>query len=119
MGRNAAGESFLRGFLRHSRADGFFVDVRDPSHAEGFASAARAAGRTESVRSITAANLGDLAQAEVLYQPDPMLGAQAWRRAAFGHGSWSLCGITHTTASAGVMDGIADLWSPPCSLGTP
>jgi hypothetical protein len=35
MGRNAAGESFLRGFLRHSRADGFFVDVRDPSHAEG------------------------------------------------------------------------------------
>ena len=113
MGRNAAGESFLRGFLRHSRADGFFVDVRDPSHAEGFASAARAAGRTEPVRSITAANLGDLAQAEVLYQPDPMLGAQAWRRAAFGHGSWSLCGITHTTASAGVMDGIADLLVAP------
>ena len=113
MGRNAAGESFLRGFLRHSRADGFFVEVRDPSHAEGFASAARAAGRTEPVRSITAANLGDLAQAEVLYQPDPMLGAQAWRRAAFGHGSWSLCGITHTTASAGVMDGIADLLVAP------
>jgi hypothetical protein len=44
MGRNAAGESFLRGFLRHSRAAGFFVDVRDPAHVEGFASAARAAG---------------------------------------------------------------------------
>lgn len=61
MGRNAAGESFLRGFFAHSRATEFWAQVGG----------------------------------------------------AAGHGAWSLCGITHTTSSAGAMDAIANLLTAP------
>jgi len=34
MGRNAAGESFLRGFLSHSKATEFWAQVQKPEHAQ-------------------------------------------------------------------------------------
>ncbi|NDD14455.1 MAG: glycosyl transferase, partial [Betaproteobacteria bacterium] len=43
----------------------------------------------------------------------PGIGEHALARAAYGHGSWSLCGITHTTSSAGAMDAIADVLVAP------
>ena len=43
MGRNAAGESFLRGFFLHAApADFFSVQVENNEHAEHFAAAAKA-----------------------------------------------------------------------------
>ena len=39
MGRNAAGESFLRGFSAHSRATGFRAYVQRPEHAQAYAAA--------------------------------------------------------------------------------
>jgi starch synthase len=38
MGRNAAGESFLRGFVSHSTASAFWAQVERPEHARHFAS---------------------------------------------------------------------------------
>ena len=37
MGRNAAGESFLRGFLSHSASSEFWAQVHKPEHAQHFA----------------------------------------------------------------------------------
>jgi hypothetical protein len=34
MGRNAAGESFLRGFISHSKNQEFWIQVEKPEHAE-------------------------------------------------------------------------------------
>ena len=34
MGRNAAGESFLRGFMLHSQVEEFWVQVEHPDHAQ-------------------------------------------------------------------------------------
>jgi len=42
-----------------------------------------------------------------------MIGGHAWRRAAAGHAAWSLCGITHTTASHAVMEAIIDWLMAP------
>ena len=47
MGRNAAGESFLRGFLSHSTASEFWAQVPRPEHAQHFSKAVRSAGRQE------------------------------------------------------------------------
>jgi hypothetical protein len=113
MGRNAAGESFLRGFLAYSRTDEFWAQVEQPEHARHFTATVRAAGRSEPVKAVTRHSLASLSQAGVVYYPGPGLGQHAWRRAACGHGAWSLCGITHTTASARVMDAIADLLTAP------
>jgi len=113
MGRNAAGESFLRGFLAHSRSDTFWVQVEKPEHAQHFAQTVQSFGRREAVKAVDKNSLAALAQAGTVYYPGPGIGLHAWRRAAYGHGAWSLCGITHTTSSAGAMDAIADLLTAP------
>ncbi len=113
MGRNVAGESFLRGFLSHSTSSEFWAQVQRPEHARHFASAVSSLGRSEPVRSVDKSSLGALAQAGVVYYPGPGIGEHAFHRAAFGHSAWSLCGITHTTSSAGAMDALADLLVAP------
>jgi starch synthase len=113
MGRNAAGESFLRGFASHSSASSFWAQVQKPEHARLFAAALASFGRTEPVRAVDKNDLGALEQAGVVYYPGPGIGEHAFHRAAYGLGAWSLCGITHTTSSAGAMDALADLISSP------
>ncbi len=113
MGRNAAGESFLRGFLSHSTSSEFWAQFERPEHARHFAAAVASFKRSEPVRSVDKSSLGALSQAGVVYYPGPGVGEHAFHRAAFGHSAWSLCGITHTTSSAGAMDAIASLITAP------
>ena len=113
MGRNAAGESFLRGFLTHSKASEFWAQVQHPNHAQHFAQTVQSFGRTELVKAVDKNTLGALSQVGVVYYPGPGIGEYAFHRAGFGHGAWSLCGITHTTSSAGAMDALAALVTAP------
>jgi len=113
MGRNAAGESFLRGFLSHGERGELWVQAMRREHGQHFADTARALGRDERVHVVQAGNLDQLARPGALYCPGPGIGEQAWQRSFYGHASWSICGITHTTSSARAMDAIADLLTAP------
>ena len=113
MGRNAAGESFLRGFFAYGRGDDSWAYVTQAAHGQHFADAAKGAGKTGRVHAVDKNNLPALGQIGVVYYPGPGLGEHAWQRAAYGHAAWSLCGITHTTSSAGAMDAITDLLTAP------
>ena len=113
MGRNAAGESFLRGFLKFGKSSELWIQVAIPEHAKAFELSAQAAGRTEPVKAVYKHSLAALSQPGVVYYPGPGIGEHAWQRAAYGHGVWSLCGITHTTSSAGAMDALAGLLTAP------
>lgn len=113
MGRHAAGESFLRGFLRYSTTDEFWVQVEARQHAQSFAEAARSNGRNEAVRVVEKRALGNLRDAGLLYYPGGNLSQQVQWRSFFGNEQWSVCGVTHTTASAGMMDALADLLVAP------
>lgn len=113
MGRNAAGESFLRGVFAHSRADKFYVQVSQADHGDAFQQMARTYGREAPTHVITPHNLPTLQQAGSIFHPGPGLSEHAWQRALFGHERWSLCGITHTTSSARAMDAIVELVTAP------
>ncbi len=113
MGRHAAGESFLRGFLAHGRNSEFWLQVEDQAHARAFVRAAKAAGRTGQVRVVDKHSLGSLAQPGAIFYPGPGIGAYAWQRAGFGHGAWSLCGITHTISSTSAMESLTGLLTAP------
>lgn len=113
MGRNAAGESFLRAYFQHARAEIHWAYVERESHGVAFQQAATDAGRGEPVRLAGPAELRDLKRAGVLYKPDPALPVEAWRRSMFGDAAWSLCGITHATSSARAMDYLAELPTAP------
>ena len=113
MGRNAAGESFLRGFITHSLTKEFCAYVHEPEHGQHFCKTVSSFGRNEAVKCFDKNNLGDLSLAKLLYYPGPGIGTQAFLRSAHGHNAWSLCGITHTTSSALAMDEIAALITSP------
>ena len=122
MGRNAAGESFLRGFLKHSKAAEFWVQVQQPEHGQHFAQIVNAQGRDEVVKVFDKSTLSALQNIGSVYFPGPGIGEHAFHRALAGglgtsarnpHTAWSLCGITHTTSSAGAMDALVELITAP------
>jgi starch synthase len=113
MGRNSAGASFLQGFAAHSRPGELWTYVDNRAHAKTFAQAMRILGRNEAVHVVDRKNMHTLAQAGVLHYPAPNLGALALQRASFGHGSWSLSGITHTICSSAAMDSLTNLLVAP------
>lgn len=113
MGRNAAGESFLRGFLAHSATPDFWALVGSAAHGEVFRDAVKGAGRREAVTLLDPGRTGQLAQVGTLFHPGPDIVPHAFRRSLFEDTGWSLCGITHTTSSAGAMDAITAMLAAP------
>lgn len=108
MGRMAAGEGFLEAWLRHSGVDRLYCYAAERKAAEQFAALARGGG-SAAVEWVPWAAPAGLAKPGALYLPDPGLHPHAWRRRAGDQRAYSLTGITHTTASAGAMDMVADL----------
>lgn len=113
MGRNAAGESFLRGFILYSQANEYWLQVEQAAHAQNFTETVKNLGKTLPVKVLDKNSLAALSNPGVVYYPGPGLGQHAWHRAAYGHHAWSLCGITHTTSSANAMDSLAELITAP------
>ena len=68
----------------------------------------------EHINAISRSSLQRLRTPGCLYLPGPGIGEWAGYRTRFGDNSWSLCGITHTTASLRAMDAIRSL-VPACS----
>jgi alpha-maltose-1-phosphate synthase len=113
MGRQAAGSGFLRaavaargaqpvvGYTPHKKSADLFVrtvaDI-DPTAAAQWLPA----GRPDALRKIGH-----------LYMPGPDIGGLARERLRAGPSAWSITGVTHTTASHGAMDAIADLAVAP------
>lgn len=113
MGRNAAGESFLRGFIAYSQSPDFWIQVQKAEHAQHFTQTLHAMGVNKKVNVVDSTSLGQLSQPGVVYYAGPGIGEYARHRSLFGHHAWSLCGITHTTSSAGAMDSLASLITAP------
>ena len=113
MGRNAAGESFLRA-MAEAAGDGPIWSLTETSgDADGFVAEVRRWSTTAVPRSFGVADHAQMRAIGTLFTGDPILAEDAWRRLPFGKRSWSLCGITHTTASHGAMDGITALVAAP------
>ena len=99
MGRHVAGESFLKAALRHVTDSNLWIQVENKKHISIFESFARSCGRHEAIHSINRTTLGELRKPGCVYFPGPGIGEWAQHRSKFGDASWSICGITHTTAS--------------------
>jgi glycosyltransferase involved in cell wall biosynthesis len=113
MGRHAAGEGFLRGMVRHAGFDRLVALVPRPADAEAFQAQARDLGATMALEAVPEVELHRVAETGCLMLPGPEMAGFGWRRQRIGATQFSLVGITHTTASHGAMDSIADLLTGP------
>ena len=99
MGRHSAGESFLRGFLRHGEVDRFhFWNVTGRPQAELDALVQGLHVPAQPVTWIDMRNRRKLGTPGVVQLTGPFVGREAWQRRPFGAGAYALCGLTHTTS---------------------
>lgn len=114
LGRNAASQGFLRGFVRHSGQDQFHCHAPSAKETELFHQQIKGFRRRPlSVRGIAHHLPGGLSDPGCLYFPAPDIGPHAWTRRGVGQRLYSITGVTHTICSHRVVDEIgAMLWAP-------
>ena len=112
-GRRVAGESFLKGFLRHADVEEFVILAKSTDEASEVAALVadlRPAIPLRTVGMVRPARIAPLTQ---LYYPAANFASEAWRRADSGSAAWTISGITHTTSTMGIMQGFFDLRMAP------
>ncbi len=114
MGRQAAGAAFFRAYAQSRPAQAWCFS-REREAAALFGRMLREGGSPETaVHWVGIHNVPDLAPAGLLYRPDPAIAADAWRRLQHAHPrAYSLCGVTHTTATHAVMECFAGMLTAP------
>ena len=112
-GRRVAGESFLRGFFAHAQVEEFLCLTHGPGDEEHFRAFAAREGATRPVRGVRLDSPAGIAPVDVVSYPGPNFATECWRRAPLGAAAYALCGITHTTATRAVMQGMFDLRAAP------
>ena len=113
-GRRVAGDSFLRGFLRHADVDEVVLALHGgEAAAQPVRALAQELRPQLALRAVGLLHPQKIAPVSTLFFPSPNFSAEAWRRAPYGTQAWSICGITHTTSTAAVMQEFFDLRMAP------
>jgi starch synthase len=112
MGHQAAGAGLLRAAAASDlhTVGCFTAGQAQASEAERLL---RAAGYAGQVEWVPQGHPRQLERFGTLYHPAPGIERLAWRRLGLGERRYSLCGITHATASHAVMTGLANLLVAP------
>ncbi|MEX0809186.1 MAG: glycosyltransferase family 4 protein [Dongiaceae bacterium] len=114
MGRHVAGEEFLKGYARYADVDTFYGLMIGAQNTQRFQQdLSRWTGGRAKVEIISYNQLARVAEPGTLFLPGPGLGEWAWRRRVGDQRSYSITGVTHTTASPGAMDSIVGLLIAP------
>lgn len=113
MGRHAAGEGFLKGFVEHADADVLYCYTRSSTVADQFATKARTFGNSRPVTWVDERVPARLAAVGAVHCSDPDVSPQAWRRRAGNQRSYSITGVTHTLAEGVAMDCISATLTAP------
>jgi len=104
LGRHSAGESFLRGFVRHASVERFHLwNASGVGQNQLEQLLHRVEPPARPVRWIPPTGRSSLDDPGVLHLPTPAMPEEAWRRLQHGARRYAISGITHTTASANVM----------------
>lgn len=113
MGRQAAGHGFLRAAVEARGDHPVYAFSHDAGAVQGFRAIVRAIDAAAPVDWIHAEHLARLDRVGVLYLADATVATHSRLRQRVGLTGFSLCGVTHTTASHGAMDEIAGLLREP------
>ena len=113
MGRNSAGASFLKGYFKNGDPKNFWVYAKDQKQAQSFADLLSQNSSRKDAKYISWNHFAKLKGPGNLFYPGPDFNKIAWQRRFVGECAWSICGITHTTSSANVMDAIGDYYTGP------
>ena len=120
-GRQAAGESYLKGLVRHGGYEEFFVASPSVKESKAFLALVEkwldeVSAKPETGTKVTHvpyAAIHKARQTGLVWRPDPLIGEFAWWRRRTDPYGFSICGVAHTTASDRVVNGLVDLMRGP------
>lgn len=113
MGRQSAGVGLLGAIARDAGLREIGCLAADRSHADAFVATLQGEGFGGAMAWIPPSAPQGLERFGCLYHPGPDIERLAWRRLAVGEHRYSLCGITHATASHEMMSMVANLLVAP------
>ncbi len=109
MGKGSANESFLKAFVKHSDIKDFYCFAHNRKSFDGFGDSAnrylkeRKDNKNITFRWIAPDRQHQFSEPGCFYIPAPQIAQYAWTRRAYNQRDYSLCGLTHTISSEGVM----------------
>lgn len=112
-GRRVAGESFLKGYLRHGEVEEFVILAKATTEAAEVEALVKTLRPDKPLRPVGLVRPINIMPLTNLFYPAANIGGEAWRRADFGSDAWTVCGITHTTSTMGIMQGFFDIRMAP------
>jgi alpha-maltose-1-phosphate synthase len=114
LGRQAAGEGFLRALVRHGRSEDVYCYTPSRADFQEFCEFARPhARKNQRLHWLDEHHPPNLAKAGALFRGDTLIGELAFQRYGGDARAYSICGITHTIASRGPQRAIAELLTAP------
>ncbi len=113
IGRRVAGEEFLRALVRHGGLQALRALVQAPAHAEAFRAHVAAIDPALETSAHTYEDPAGFDDAGTIFVPGAAMSTYAWWRRRHRQDAFSLCGVTHTTATDRAMDAIGDLLVAP------
>lgn len=114
LGRQAAGEGFLKSLVQYGTAESLYCYAANRAEFSEFCKRIQPwMMRPRRVQWLPCSNPRVLAQAGTIYNPDPTISKLVWQRRFADQQTYSVCGVTHTIASMGVMQSIGDLLIAP------
>lgn len=114
LGRQAAGEGFLKGLVEHGTAPNLYCYAQTRKAFEDFTQRIRPwAKRQLQVTWLQSADGEALSTPGLVYRPDCVLGPLVWQRRYAKQRNYSVCGITHTIATRGTMESLGNLLLAP------
>jgi glycosyltransferase involved in cell wall biosynthesis len=114
LGRHAAGESFLQGFIRYADVERFYFWAAFGTELAPLKAVVEDLAPTDKPQVWIAQNARpSLAEAGVVNLPGPSLDTEAWARRPYGANTYSICAVTHTTATGRTMDNICNFLIAP------
>ncbi|MFT5066137.1 MAG: glycosyltransferase involved in cell wall biosynthesis [Yoonia sp.] len=113
VGRRSAGQSFLKGFLKHAGGDHVAAVTQTKTAAKMFEDTVRGMGETRPVKVQTLRGQNGFSDAGAVFFPGPGYLDAAWRRQRFDPTTVSLIGITHTVSTRRVIESMHTLLAEP------
>lgn len=114
LGRQAAGEGFLRGLVEYGTAERLYCYAKTRQDFSEFCHLIHPwAKKPRPVRWLSANEPTSLAEVGTLYKPDPDIIELVWQRRFASQRAYSICGVTHTLATKAVMKVLAELALAP------
>ena len=112
-GRHSAGESLLTAFIEQTPHPDIYALCQNIEEFREFVSIVTESGRPLKPQAVSRLDFARLHAQGLLYLADPRVAESARARNVYSDTAYALCGVTHTVASRGVVDAIADLVTAP------